>query len=245
MTGEISDFYDNWSIDQLMKSDRTRILQWKAINLVNLFLRSVKDTLPESICEIGGAEGTVLNSIGRILNGRKLINYDVSNSFCQYGAKIYPHIVFINEEFSNRRKDIYDLIICSDIIEHVEQEDSFLKVISQSCHYALFKIPLEKCLINSAVWYWFHGQAKPKSHLYGPNHYNGHLRGYTLHQAIKAVKRNFNVLDLQVAHVAHFYGGQKQRWVGQHLGEYITTWLFGGAIFLLGTSKIFSKKATQ
>jgi len=242
MLGDASQFYDEWSTEQLMNSDRTRILKWKAVNLANLFLRSIKDAPPESICEIGGAEGTILDIVGKIFAARKLTNYDVSSSFCQYGAKLYPHIIFMNEEFSNQQKESYDLIICSDIIEHVKQEDIFLKIISQSCRYALFKIPLEKCLINSVLWYWLHGQSKPTIYQFGSHHYNGHLRGYTLHQAIKAVTRGFAILDTRVSHVAQFCGGQKQQWLGRHLGEHITTWLFGGAVFILGVSKIFLQR---
>jgi hypothetical protein len=100
------------------------------------------------------------------------------------------------------------------------------------------KIPVEECLINSSLWYWFHGHSKPESHKYGHHHYNGHLRGYTVQKAIRAVASHFAILDKHVTHVAHFYGGSKQRWLGKYLGERFTTGLFGGAVFILGISKI-------
>lgn len=233
---QTSEFYDKWSLEQMRDSDRARILKWKAVNLANLFLRSVKNH-PISICEIGGAEGTVLDTVGRILGADELTNYDVSQYFSQHGAQMYPHIAFVHQEFSAQKEKIYDVIICSDIIEHVQQEDVFLHAVSQSCHYALFKIPLEKCLINTSPWYWLHGRLKPKEHYFGLNHYNGHLRGYTIGQAIDAVNQDFSLLDMQIAHVSYFYGGAKQKRLVRYLGAYLATWLFGGAAFILGASR--------
>ena len=72
---------------------------------------------------------------------------------------------------------------------------------------------------------------------YGPKHYYGHLRGYSIHEAIKVVQRDFVILNKQVSDVVHFYGGKRQKWISKYLGEYISTWLFGGALFLLGESR--------
>jgi hypothetical protein len=82
-----------------------------------------------------------------------------------------------------------------------------------------------------------HGQEKPFKYEYGPHHFNGHLRGYSIHEAIKVVQRDFVILNKQVSDVVHFYGGKRQKWISKYLGEYISTWLFGGALFLLGESR--------
>jgi phospholipid N-methyltransferase len=239
MKDQPGEFYNDWSIWQLANSDRTRILKWKAANLANLFLRSIKDSTIKSICEIGGAEGIVLDSIGHLLNAKELINFDISTAFCHSGAEKFPHITFLNQEFPNPDREYYDLIVCSDVIEHIDDDSIFLETVSQNCRYSLLKIPIEKCLINSKLWYRLLGQKKPVKFEYGPQHYNGHLRGYSIHEAIKVAQRDFVILDKQVSDVVHFYGGKRQNWISKYLGEYISTWLFGGAMFLLGESRHF------
>ncbi len=189
MNDQVGEFYDNWSIEQLSDSDRTRILKWKAVNLAGLFLRTVKDPQISTVCEIGGAEGIILDTVGRILNVERLDNFEISLVFCQRGSKIYPQINFINEEFLKQEREFYDLIICSDILEHIENEKYFLEAVSLKCRYALLKIPLEKCLINSDLWFRLHGKKKPDNQKYGPHNYNGHLRGYTIPEAKSLVKK--------------------------------------------------------
>ena len=237
MNDQFGEFYNEWAAGQLANADRTRILKWKAANLANLFLRSIKDPTITNICEIGGAEGIVLDSIGHLLDVKRLINFDISTVFCQAGAEKFPHITFLNQEFPNQEREYFDLIICSDVIEHVDDDSIFLETVSQYCRYTLLKIPLEKCLLHTKLWYRLRGQNKPINLEYGPQHYNGHLRGYSIHEAIRIVKRNFVILDKEITDVVHFYGGKRQKWISKYLGKSITSWLFGGAVFFLGQSK--------
>lgn len=73
----------------------------------------------------------------------------------------------------------------------------------------------------------------------GPQYFSGNNAGYSIHEALMAVQRDFIALDKQGSDVVHFYGGKRQNWISKYLGEYISTWLFGGAMFLLGESRHF------
>jgi predicted ATPase len=139
--------------------------------------------------------------------------------------------------FSTTTKTRYDIVILSDIIEHVENESEFLENVSFNCKYALLKIPIEECLTNKDWYYKLRGKTKTEAHHYGAHHYNGHLRGYTIRSALKSVSRYFFILDTQVSDVVYFYSSASQKKIRPRVGSLITTWLLGGALFILAESK--------
>jgi hypothetical protein len=215
---------------------REVILKWKAINLANLFLRSRKDRSVQTVCEIGGAEGMVLHSIGQMLKVDKLVNYELSSRFCEVGQQIYPDIQFKNTEFSFD-DDYFDIIILSDILEHVEDENNLLEAVSKRCRFALFKMPIENCLVNTELYYLLRGQTKPIDRKFGPAHYNGHLRGYTVSQAFGSIGKFFRVLDCHLSDTLDFCGTRKEKRMKNLLGTKIIVWLFGGALFILAEKR--------
>lgn len=233
------EFYDQWAKRTLENPRRKAILMWKAVNLANLFFRTLKQEVIYSVCEVGGSEGILLNTLGYLLGARELVNYELSSEFCEVGQAQYPNIKFINSEFSAPVQADYDIIVLSDIVEHIEDEDRFLKDVSASCRFALFKMPIEKC-INATIAdlrYLMRGKTKPEELRYGPGHYNGHLRGYTLRQAQASISKHFHILDVQVSDVTYFYGSWKRRFLKRWLGTRSTIWFFGGALFALGEGK--------
>ena len=232
----MKEFYENWATAESTKPYRKNILKWKAVNLANLFLRTIKEERIFSICEVGGADGIVLSTVGDILGVKDLVNYELSSEFCRIGKEKYPNIQFINSEFQVDKKVIYDLILLSDIIEHVEDESNFLERVSQSCRYALFKIPIEECLSDKEWVYKIRRRTKPEYLYYGPRHYNGHLRGYNLKKALRCLSRYFDILDLAVSDVLYFYGSPRQRLIKRWFGSRVAIWLWGGALFSLGVT---------
>ena len=216
-------FYEKWAKNHKDDPQRENILKWKAINLANLFLRTLNNQTIKLLCEIGGAEGTVLDTINQTLKAKKVINYELSKEFCITGKKKYPNINFVNKEFSNQSQN-YDIIILSDIIEHIENESEFLKLVANHCQYALIKIPIEICLLSK--------------NKYGKNHPNGHLRGYTISSTIRKVSQFFNILDYEISDSLFFYGTRKQKLFRKIFGKRIAMFLWGGNIFILAKSKL-------
>ncbi len=235
------EFYETWAKRETANPERKATLKWKAVNMSNLVLRRLKDKSIQSVCEVGGAEGIVLNAVGRLVDADELVNYDLSSVFCEAGKLEFPQIKFINEEFG-KEGAIYDLIVLSDIVEHVENESEFLEMVSARCHFAVFKIPIEKCITDADSVYKLRGRSKPENLRYGPTHINGHLRGYTLNQAQASVARYFKILDMQEADVLNFHGTPKQFRIKRWFGVKGAIWLFGGALFVLGQSKKFEEK---
>lgn len=230
-------FYDNWAKNQSGDKERDRVLKWKSINLANIFLRSTKEDI-ENICEIGGAEGTVINSLGKILNTEKLDNYELSSEFCKIGKKKYPHITFINSVFSDSINKRYNLTILSDILEHVESDENLLSIVNKKSRFCLIKIPIEKCLMNTDTYsIFFKGAVRAKNIRYGKNHYNGHLRGYSIRGALNTIKKYFDILDYEYSNIIYFDKSDTAKKIGKILGKLPSIWIFGGALFILGKSK--------
>ena len=230
------DFYETWASRELNNPRRNAVLKWKAVNMANLILRTLGDTPVRNVCEIGGAEGIVLNTIGHSIGTDDLVNYELSSVFCEAGKLKYPDIRFVNAEFGPDGVP-YDLVVLSDIIEHVENDDTFLEMVSKRCRFAILKIPIEKCVTEADLFYKLRGRSKPKQFHYGPVHINGHLRGYTLKQAQSVIAKHFEIVDSQESDVLYFYGTSKRFWIRRWLGVKSTIWLFGGALFVLGQSR--------
>ena len=233
-----NNFYDTWAEKELKNTSRNNILKWKAVNLVNIYLRTNINMQQNSICEIGGAEGIVLNTIADLLNIDNRFVFDISYNFCHYGRSIYPKTIFINNIFYEKVDTYFDIIVLSDIIEHVKGDEELLRIVSEKCKYILIKIPIEKCIMNNRFYYFIrHGKKLPVNLRYGITHKNGHLRGYNISDAKKLVSKYFYILDEQKSDVLYFYGSKSHIMIRNILGIRIAIFLFGGAFFILGKSK--------
>ena len=227
-------FYENWACQELAKPGRNIVLEWKAVHMANLFRRNILGGPVASICEIGGAEGTVIASVGRLLDVNQLDCYELSNEFCQAGSVLNKKVNFINEDFVSCRGN-YDVCILSDITEHVENDGELLDEVSKKCRYVLLKMPVELCWAGSRWRYRLQGREKPLNMRFGKDHYNGHLRGYTVSSALKFVDKYFSVVDYYVVDPGFYYSGSRtflrlRRW----FGWLPLAWLVGGSIFVLG-----------
>lgn len=80
------DFYNYWAKQKIGERDREYKLKWKATNLLNLLLRNGKISF-KSVCEIGGAEGIVLDTITKVINSNVSVNYEISDLFCKISEK--------------------------------------------------------------------------------------------------------------------------------------------------------------
>jgi len=235
---DLKKFYEGWATRQLESPDRDVALKWKAVNMAVLILRRLKSQKITHICEIGGAEGTVIKTLGDIVNATHKENYELSSVFCKVGKYLYPDVEFINTEFTGDDGiGCRDIIILSDVTEHVIDDLSFLDKVSESCKYVVLKMPIEKCLISHQWVFSLLGRKIPVENQFGSKHHNGHLRGYTIRSALSTVSQSFDVLDYKISDVTYFYPSKRALLVKKCFGERITTYIFGGALFVLAKAK--------
>jgi hypothetical protein len=228
-------FYNSWAEQQLQNDKRSVVLKWKVVNFLNLLLRN-HFTHFDRVCEIGGAEGILLDTLGKVISTKNLVNFDISTTFCTTGQINYPDIEFRNYDFF-AKPESFDLMLLSDITEHVNDDDLFVNTVSAHCKYLVIKIPVEICLVNSTLFHWLRLKSKPAHIRYGAAHINGHLRGYTIKKARKLVAKYFTIIDDEVSDVAYFSPNTKKNMVKRIFGKRIFIMIFGGAYFALARSK--------
>jgi len=214
---------------------RDIILEWKAVHLARLFRINLSNTQIKSICEIGGAEGNVISSVGRFLGATILDCYELSEEFCRIGSERNKNVNFINGNFDQCKSD-YDICILSDITEHVENDDALLSKVRSKCRYVLLKMPIELCVASASWRYRLQGTTKPPEKQFGKEHYNGHLRGYTVKSALALVERHFQIIDYYLLDPSFYNrGGTHFARLRQWIGLKPFTWLVGGSLFVLGS----------
>jgi len=188
--------------------------------------------------KLRGAEGVVLDTITSVIKSNVSVNYEIADLFCKIGEKKYKNINYINQDFLEK-PECYDLVILSDITEHVEDDELFLSVISMYCKFLVIKIPIEKSFFSSKFYQTIRFKKIPKELKYGKNHINGHLRGYTIRQAICYVSKYYNIIDKEITSILFFNPTKKKKILNQILGKKIFIFLYGGAFFALGESHHF------
>ena len=131
------------------------------------------------IIEIGCATGDLLQRFPINVKPENRFGIDISKKNILFAKKNYPKINFIHGTIDNLDfpKNYFDLLILSDIIEHVEKPLQFLRKTSQISKYIVINLPLQKC-----QYY--------KNRKYGPDDEDGHLRAYNFDEALSLIGRS-------------------------------------------------------
>ncbi|MCF8296737.1 MAG: class I SAM-dependent methyltransferase [Saprospiraceae bacterium] len=131
-----------------------------------------------TILEVGCATGDLLANFPCKVAFSNRTGLDISEKNIKEAKNRYPEINFFSqpfEEFVKHKKEKFDLIILSDILEHVPNDVEMLKIAGENSKYVILNLPLEKC------WEF-------KDREYGPNDFRGHLQAYDIDDARKLVK---------------------------------------------------------
>ncbi len=103
---------------------------------------------------------------------------------------MYPHIHFINLDPTKVKiKTKFDVLILSDIIEHIENDEYFLESCGEITYYILIKLPLEKNLHTKFL------RKIGKLTDLGVVHPSGHLHEYNIKTGINLIKKQFEIID--------------------------------------------------
>jgi SAM-dependent methyltransferase len=163
------------------KQDDYKILvDWKVRTLTRLI---PDDLIFGNILEVGCAFGVLLNNIADRLKINTRIGIDISGENIKTAQSHYPECSFFRgtiEEFVLGRPPLlkdqrFDLIVLSDIVEHVPDDLGFLNQISKISSYVLLNLPLEKSF-------------KTRNRNYGESDPSGHLRCYDKNLAKQLVR---------------------------------------------------------
>jgi SAM-dependent methyltransferase len=112
---------------------------WKAAQVLSLL--SDRNFRPESIVDIGCGTGGVIEVIANTLNGTRLVGYDPSSQAIELVER--SNRVQLRVGTPDDIDEHYDLLLCLDVFEHIEDYIGFLRSVRPIADWFLFHIPLD------------------------------------------------------------------------------------------------------
>jgi len=134
----------------------------------------------DSILEVGCANGILIDMISKKLGVKgDVFGIDISEKNISDASKRFPNIQFYEgtiESFIMSHDKEFDLVVLSDIIEHVPDDLDFLKQVGVITKQVVINLPLEKSFNN-------------RNRNYGENDSSGHLRSYSYNDGVALIEK--------------------------------------------------------
>lgn len=159
---------------------------WKARHILQLIQENSIE--PRTICEIGCGAGEILKQLQRDLPAETdFVGYDISPQaveLCRQRENEQLH--FYCEDLITADTRPFDLLLCIDVFEHVQDYITFLRNLRPKACYKIFHIPLDM----SAQWVL---RGKP---ILREREQAGHLHYFMKDTALSALRdTGYEVLD--------------------------------------------------
>lgn len=115
---------------------------WKAEQVIKLIQKN--DIEGRSYCEVGCGAGEILVQLDQNLDPQaQYTGYDISPQLDDFWSdRRSDNIRFVQEDFF-QTDGFYDIILCLDVVEHVDNYIEFLEKIRDRGRYKIFNFPLE------------------------------------------------------------------------------------------------------
>lgn len=92
-----------------------------------LMLRMTHDLAPRSILDIGGGEGSLLQTLGAAHPSAKMTGTDLAATAVELARKQMPQAEFaVLDVTKEKLPQSFDLVVCADVVEHIEDDQSAL-----------------------------------------------------------------------------------------------------------------------
>lgn len=150
---------------ECMRTD-VEVRHFKLPNLVRL----LHGWTPNSVLEIGCATGELIGNFP-VARGAICRGVDISDLNIGSARQKFPNVDFYSGDFQLMEFPLSDVVVLSDVLEHVPDDAGFLASAAGFGCMVLVNLPLE---CN-----WFNWGRN-----YGPEDASGHLRAYTLAEGL-------------------------------------------------------------
>ena len=156
---------------------------WKARQVLAMLRRH--GLTPRTVAEVGCGAGEVVAELARHLTSAEFVGYDVSQDAAAFWAtRTSERVDFRLADFT-QVDEHFDLLLCMDVFEHVEDYYAFLRAIRGKADRTVFHIPLDISVLNVVM-----------GGIMGIRHSVGHLHYFTPESALATlVDTGYDVLD--------------------------------------------------
>jgi predicted TPR repeat methyltransferase len=153
---------------QYLEQNRTWHVEdspWKARQVLTLLERNHVQF--RTMCDVGCGAGEVLVQLHKAWpQTAEFVGYDVSPQVeSMWKERAKEGILFRREDFL-QRQERYDVLLCIDVIEHIEDYLGFLRKIRDRAQYKVFNFPLEISALKAAFAGKFVESRKRYGHLH-------------------------------------------------------------------------------
>jgi len=116
---------------------------WKAKQIINIL--SKNNIYPKSVVEVGCGSGEILNQLHlNMPEDTIFVGYEISPQafeLCEKRKK--KRLNFYLKDFVHEKDAGFDVVLCIDVLEHIEDCFSFLRCLKEKAEYKIFHIPLD------------------------------------------------------------------------------------------------------
>lgn len=121
-------------------------------NFYSALISLVKPLSPKTILDAGCGEGFSMNKLSINGIGEKIEGIEFSKEAISFGKKLFPNLIFREGSVYNLpyEDDSFDLIICTEVLEHLEEPAKALKeMLRVSKKYLIISVPNEPFFMMS------------------------------------------------------------------------------------------------
>jgi len=164
---------------------------WKAEQILTIMNRN--DINPKTVCEVGCGAGEILHQLYRKLPENVIFSgYEISpQAFALCQKKTNDRLKFYLKDVIEDTKAYFDIILCIDLFEHIEDYLGFLKKIKEKSDYTVFHIPLD-ISVNKVM---FRRLIKRREKF-------GHIHYFTKETALASLKdAGYEIIDYNYTHL--------------------------------------------
>lgn len=159
---------------------------WKAAQVLRMIKKH--DLSPKSVCEVGCGAGEILKQLqAQLPEETQLYGYEISpQAYALAQQRENDRLHFFCEDLLTLPNPGFDLLLCLDVFEHVEDYLGFLRGLRETAQHKVFHIPLDL----SVQWLW---RSTP---IMREREQAGHLHYFTKETALATLQdAGYEVID--------------------------------------------------
>lgn len=137
-TGEYLEKHPDWHVEDS---------PWKAGHVLEMIRRN--SLVPSTVCEVGCGVGEILIQLAPHMPATEFVGYEISpQAHAMSRSRAHDRIQF--ELADLLETDVhFDLVLCIDVVEHIEHHMDFLRRLRSHGDRVLFHVPLEISVSSS------------------------------------------------------------------------------------------------